>query len=79
MDKLIGAEFLSRHTPLRDRSLLLSGHASFELLQEPLIGGAALVAALGAPSSLAVQFAEEFDIAPIGFLQEGHFSITKAR
>ena len=69
VDKVVGALLLEERLPARDLGLMVSGRASFELLQKALVAGMPLLAAVSAPSSLAVQLAREFDITLIGFLR----------
>lgn len=75
LDKVIGWLLKEKRIPGGGLGLLVSGRASFELMQKALVAGIPLLAAVGAPSSLAVQLAQEFDMTLIGFLREGNFNI----
>ena len=71
----IGGQLLARSFPLTDRILILSGRASSELLQKSLLASIPIVVAIGAPSSLAVELAVEFNVTLIGFTSEKKFNI----
>lgn len=75
LDKLLGASLVANKIPLNKSFLLLSGRVSFELVQKALMGGISMIAAVGAPSSLAVQLARQYNISLLGFVRDRQFNI----
>ena len=75
VDKVVGSLLLNNSLPADELGLMVSGRASFELMQKTLVAGIPLLAAVSAPSSLAVQLAQEFNMSLIGFLRGDTFNI----
>ena len=79
VDKVIGNLLTSKKLPANNLGLIVSGRASFELMQKTLMAGIPLLAAVSAPSSLAVQLANEFNVSLVGFLRGDTFNIYSAQ
>jgi FdhD protein len=75
VDKVVGALLMDGKLPAPQLGLLVSGRACFELMQKTLVAGIPLLAAVSAPSSLAVQLANDFGMTLIGFLRGEQFNI----
>lgn len=75
VDKAIGWAVMSERVPLHDAGLLVSGRASFELVQKAAMAGIPMLAAISAPSSLAVELAAERNMSLVGFLRGGEMNV----
>ena len=75
VDKVVGRALMRELVPLHSHVLLVSGRLSFEIVQKALLAGVAIVAAVSAPSSLAVELAEEANMTLVGFLRPDGFNV----
>jgi FdhD protein len=75
LDKLVGSQVLVGALPLHDRLLMVSGRASFEIVQKAAVAGIPIICAVSAPSDLAVETAERLGVTLIGFLRGDGFNV----
>jgi FdhD protein len=75
LDKLVGSQVMARAMPLKDRILMVSGRVSFEIVQKAAVAGIPIIAAVSAPSDLAIETAERLGVTLVGFLRGDGFNV----
>jgi FdhD protein len=75
LDKVIGSQVLAGALPLRDRIVMVSGRVSFEIVQKAAVAGIPIIAAVSAPSDLAIETADRLGVTLIGFLRDDGFNV----
>ena len=75
VDKVVGEQLMKGNVPLSEAVLQVSGRGGFEIIQKAVVAGIPILSAVGAPSSLAVDLAREFDMTLLGFVREGRFTV----
>jgi FdhD protein len=78
VDKVVGRALMDRRLPAGDSVMVVSGRAGYEIVQKSITAGIAVLAAVGAPSSLAVALAREFNQTLVGFLRDDRFNVYSA-
>lgn len=78
VDKVVGRAFLDDRLPAWDSVLVVSGRAGYEIVQKSISAGIPILAAVGAPSSLAVALAREFNQTLVGFVKADRFNVYSA-
>ncbi|MBP7962100.1 MAG: formate dehydrogenase accessory sulfurtransferase FdhD [Caldilineaceae bacterium] len=79
VDKLVGWALMANKLPLNRYAIMVSGRASYEIMQKCLVAGVPMVCAVSAPSSLSVEVAQEFGMSLVGFLRGERFNIYAGR
>lgn len=79
VDKLVGWAMMANKLPLNRCVIMVSGRASYEIMQKCLVAGVPMVCAVSAPSSLSIDVAQEFGMTLVGFLRGERFNIYAGR